>query len=122
MSAKVARLARARTRKLERYLAADERVEKPHEHWDLKLDFGPPPPSGRAVLRLEDVSFGYAGQPPLFSAVTLDVRYSERIAVVGPNGAGKTTLLRLIAGQTPPQRRLSYLAGVISFAANQSRM
>jgi ATPase subunit of ABC transporter with duplicated ATPase domains len=103
MSAKVARLAKARTRKLERYLASDERVEKPREYWGLKLDFGPPPPSGRAVLRLEDVSFGYTGLPPLFSVVTLDVRYSERIAVVGPNGAGKTTLLRLIAGQMLPQ-------------------
>jgi ATP-binding cassette subfamily F protein 3 len=103
MSAKVARLAKARTRKLERYMDSDERVEKPREHWGLKLDFGPPPPSGRAVLRLEDVSFSYAGQSPLFSAVTLDVRYSERLAVVGPNGAGKTTLLRLIAGHMPPQ-------------------
>jgi ATP-binding cassette, subfamily F, member 3 len=103
VSAKVARLAKARTRKLERYMASDERVEKPREHWGLKLDFGPPPPSGRAVLRLEDVSFSYAGQPPLFSEVMLDIRYSERIAVVGPNGAGKTTLLRLIAGQMPPQ-------------------
>jgi ATPase subunit of ABC transporter with duplicated ATPase domains len=103
VSAKVARLAKARTRKLERYLASDERVEKPREYWGLKLDFGPTPSSGRAVLRLEDVSFGYTGLPPLFSAVTLDVRYSERIAVVGPNGAGKTTLLRLIAGQMLPQ-------------------
>jgi ATP-binding cassette subfamily F protein 3 len=112
VSAKVARLAKARTRKLERYLASDKRVEKPREHWGLKLDFGPPPPSGRAVLRLEDVSFGYAGQPPLFSEVTLDVRYSERIAVVGPNGAGKTTLLRLIAGQMPPQ------AGTVRLGVN----
>ena len=103
VSAKVARVAKARTRKLERYLDADERVEKPREHWGLKLDFGPPPPSGRAVLRLENVSFSYAGRAPLFSAVTLDVRYSERLAVVGPNGAGKTTLLRLIAGHMPPQ-------------------
>jgi ATP-binding cassette subfamily F protein 3 len=103
VSAKVARVAKARTRKLERYLDADERVEKPREHWGLKLDFGPPPPSGRAVLRLENVSFSYAGRAPLFSAVTLDVRYSERFAVVGPNGAGKTTLLRLIAGHMPPQ-------------------
>src|SRR5215813_9331224 len=103
VSAKVARLAKTRTRKLERYMASDERVEKPREHWGLKLDFGPSPPSGRVLLRLDDVSFGYAGQPPLCSEVTLDVRDSERIAVVGPNGAGKTTLLRLIAGQMPPQ-------------------
>jgi ATP-binding cassette subfamily F protein 3 len=103
VSAKVARLAKSRAHKLERYMASDERVEKPRTHWGLKLDFGPPPPSGRAVLRLEEVSFGYAGQPSLFSEVTLDVQYGERLAVVGPNGAGKTTLLRLITGQMPLQ-------------------
>lgn len=103
VSAKVARLARSRTHKLERYRASDERVEKPRTHWGLKLDFGPPPPSGRAVLRLEEMSFGYVGYPPLFSAVTLHIQYGERLAVVGPNGAGKTTLLRLITGQMPPQ-------------------
>src|SRR5262249_32315104 len=65
----------------------------------------------RAVLRLEDVSFAYASQPLLFSQVTLDVRYSERIAVVGPNGAGKTTLLRLIAGQMPPPTGMGRLGG-----------
>lgn len=84
-------------------MTSDERVEKPREHWGLKLDFGPPPPSGRAVLRLADVSLSYAGQPLLFRDVTLDVRYGERIAVVGPNGAGKTTLVRLITGQVQPQ-------------------
>jgi ATP-binding cassette, subfamily F, member 3 len=124
VAAKVARLAKSRTRKLERYLASDERVEKPREHWGLKLDFGPPPPSGRAVLRLEDISFGYAGQPPLFSEVTLDVRYSERIAVVGPNGTGKTTLLRLIAGQLPPQAgtvRLESTSAWVSWHRNKRR-
>jgi len=103
VSAKVARLARSRAHKLERYRASDARVEKPRTHWGLKLDFGPPPPSGRAVLRLEEISFGYVGHPPLFSEVTLHVQYGERLAVVGPNGAGKTTLLRLITGQMPPQ-------------------
>ena len=103
VSAKVARLARSRAHKLERYRASDERVEKPRTHWGLKLDFGPPPPSGRAVLQLEEMSFGYVGHPPLFSVVTLHVQDGERLAVVGPNGAGKTTLLRLITGQMPPQ-------------------
>jgi len=55
------------------------------------------------VLRLEEMSFGYVGCPPLFSEVTLHVQHGERLAVVGPNGAGKTTLLRLITGQMPPQ-------------------
>jgi ATP-binding cassette subfamily F protein 3 len=59
LAKKVAKKAKSRERKLERYLESDERVEKPQSRWGLKLDFGPPPPGGRAVLRLEDVSFSY---------------------------------------------------------------
>jgi ATP-binding cassette subfamily F protein 3 len=123
---KVARKARARERKLERYLESDERVDKPTTRWGLKLDFGPPPPGGRAVLRMEDVSFGYPSQDRhkrqetsdkrqatnlgtrgapgscLLSDVSFEVQHGERIALVGPNGAGKTTLLRLIEGRLTP--------------------
>jgi ATP-binding cassette subfamily F protein 3 len=102
VSAKVARLARSRERKLERYLDSDERVEKPRKGWGLKLDFGPPPPGGRAVLSLDDISFAYPGASPLFANVSVDVRYGDRIALIGPNGAGKTTLLRLIEGRLKP--------------------
>jgi ATP-binding cassette subfamily F protein 3 len=122
---KVAKKAKSRERKLERYLESDDRVEKPKTSWNLKLDFGPPPPGGRAVLRLEDVSFAYETAPNaerptkndeyaapsssvlrpssmLLRNVSLEVNHGERVALVGPNGAGKTTLLRLIAGTLQP--------------------
>jgi ATP-binding cassette subfamily F protein 3 len=102
-SKKVAQKARARERKLERFLASDERVDKPKQHWNLKLDFGPAPPSGRAVLRVENVGFAYRSGEALLQHVSFDVQYGERIALVGPNGAGKTTLLRLLQGQLAPQ-------------------
>jgi ATPase subunit of ABC transporter with duplicated ATPase domains len=60
ISAKVARIAKSRERKLERYLDEEERVDRPRGTWGLRLDFGPPPPGGRAVLRVEDVSFAYS--------------------------------------------------------------
>jgi ABC-2 type transport system ATP-binding protein len=78
-------------------MESDERVQKPQQKWWLKLDFGPPPASGRAVLRVEDVEFAYPGRPPLLTEVSFDVQYGERIALVGPNGAGKTTLLKILA-------------------------
>ncbi len=116
LSKKVARKARVRERKLERYLESDERVEKPRQHWGLKLDFGEPPQGGRAVLRLEDLAFSYPGTedgPPLLADVSFEVDYGERVALVGPNGAGKTTLLRLIAGKLTPSRgRVRLGAGV----------
>ena len=48
------------------------------------------------MLRLEEVSAGYAGFQALFN-VSLEVRPGESVAVIGPNGAGKTTLLRTIS-------------------------
>jgi ATP-binding cassette subfamily F protein 3 len=132
---KVAKKAKSRERKLERYLESDERVEKPKSSWNLKLDFGPPPPGGRAVLRVEEITFSYYTDPdnerpktedersepssfvvrrssPLLKDVSFEVAYKERLALVGPNGAGKTTLLRLIAGQLQPQ------AGIVKLGAN----
>ncbi len=99
---KVAAKARARERKLDRYMASDERVEKPRTSWGLRLDFGDAPAGGRAVLAVEDVTFGYPDAPELLHDVTFEVWHGERLAIVGPNGGGKTTLLRLISGELVP--------------------
>jgi len=97
-----AAVAKSRERKLERFVESDDRVERPKLRWPINLDFGPPPPGGRALLRLEDVGFAYPGALPLFEHVSFEVRYGQRLALVGPNGAGKTTLLRLIEGRLQP--------------------
>ncbi|HUZ00579.1 MAG TPA: ABC-F family ATP-binding cassette domain-containing protein [Thermomicrobiaceae bacterium] len=102
LARKKAGLAKSRERKLERFLADDARVDKPRPQWELKLDFGPPPPGGDAVLELTNVGFGYPGDPPLFSGLNLQLQHGERLALVGPNGAGKTTLLRIIEGALAP--------------------
>jgi ATP-binding cassette subfamily F protein 3 len=78
----------------------------------MKLDFGPAPASGRAVVRVEDLRFAYPAGPELFNGVDLELWHGERVALVGPNGAGKSTLLRLIAGQLTPA------TGTIRLGAN----
>ena len=112
VAAKQARMAKARERKLERYLTSDERVERPRQRWGLKLDFGAPPAGGRAVLGVEGLRFAYPGGPELFGGLDLELWHGERVALVGPNGAGKSTLLRLIAGELEPQ------GGAVRLGAN----
>jgi ATP-binding cassette, subfamily F, member 3 len=112
VSDKLSRAAKARERKLDRYLDADERVEKPRGHWAMKLDFGPAPASGRAVLRVEGLHFAYPEGPELFGGLELELWHGERVALVGPNGAGKSTLLKLIAGRLTPN------SGTIRLGAN----
>ena len=97
-----AAVAKSRERKLERYLASDERVERPSARWPMNLRFGPPPSGSQALLAMEDVSFAYADGPPLLEHVSFELRYGQRLALTGPNGAGKTTLLRLISGELEP--------------------
>jgi ATP-binding cassette subfamily F protein 3 len=108
---KVAKKARSREKKLERYAESDERVEKPPLSWQMKMTFEGIPTSGKDVLVLEDVSLGYGGAP-LLADVSLTLRQGERIALVGPNGSGKTTLLRGVTGELAP------LAGRVRLGAN----
>jgi ATP-binding cassette, subfamily F, member 3 len=86
--------------RLEKMLNED-RIEKPRQSWQMKLDLSQAPTSGRDVVVMDELSIGY-DPVVLLSDINLDVRYGQRIALIGPNGAGKTTLLRTIAGALPP--------------------
>ncbi|MCL1985577.1 MAG: energy-coupling factor ABC transporter ATP-binding protein [Betaproteobacteria bacterium] len=55
------------------------------------------------ILALEDIAFGYAGRPALFTGLYFTLRRQEHIGLYGPNGSGKTTLLRLMMGLETPQ-------------------
>ncbi len=111
LAKKVAKKAKSREKKLDRYLESDERVEKPKQGWQMKVEFGDLPESGKDVLRLEKVSVGY-GERVLLRDLTLSVRLGERIAVIGENGTGKSTLIKTIVGQLAP------LSGEIRLGAN----
>ncbi len=108
---KVAKKAKSREKKLDRYLESDDRVDKPKQGWQMKVDFGDLPESGKDVLRLDSVSVGY-GKQVLLREVTFSIRNGERIALIGENGTGKSTLIKTIVGSLPP------LAGEIRLGAN----
>lgn len=99
---KVARKALSRDKKLRRYLESDERLEKPRQSWQMKLEFETPEHLSQQVLILEDLAVGYPGRAPLVQGLSMSVRSGARLVITGPNGGGKTTLLRTIAGELPP--------------------
>jgi ATP-binding cassette subfamily F protein 3 len=99
---KVAKKAKSRQSKLERYVTSNERVEKPKKGWQIKLDFNQTEHLGKQVLTISNLTLGYPGDEPLLSGINLNVKANQRIAFTGPNGAGKTTLLRAIAGTLTP--------------------
>ena len=81
-------------------LMTEDRIEKPKQNWQMKLDFGAPAHQSKDVLITENLSVGY--DQALLSNVNLTIRAGQRIALTGPNGTGKTTLIRTIAGKLPP--------------------
>ncbi len=87
-------------KRIERLLG-EEHIDKPALSWEMKIEFGDTPSSGRDVIVMENLSVGY-GELVLLRDLNLTLRHGSRTALIGPNGSGKTTLLRTIAEHIPP--------------------
>ncbi|HVF53936.1 MAG TPA: ABC-F family ATP-binding cassette domain-containing protein [Actinomycetota bacterium] len=99
-----------------------ERVDAPRRtRKTMNLTFPPPPRSGRVMIELASIRFGY-GETPVYTSLDLVVERGEKVALVGPNGAGKSTLLKLLAGVLTPQggdRKLGHNVALGYFAQHQ---
>ena len=49
-----------------------------------------------ATIRIEDVSFGYSPENPLFNGLNMEFEGGKVSAIVGATGSGKTTILSLL--------------------------
>jgi len=78
-----------------------ERIEIPLEEPVPHFTFPQPPPSGRTVVDVQDLSMQY-GEKRVLQNVNFTIDRGDRIALVGVNGAGKSTLIRLLSGQESP--------------------
>ncbi|MBU0750024.1 ATP-binding cassette domain-containing protein [Patescibacteria group bacterium] len=73
-----------------------------------------------AVLRFEDVSFGYGHNHPILEEVAFTIRKGMKVTVMGQNGAGKSTIFKLIEGEyTPDDGNIQIPRGVTIATAKQ---
>ncbi|MEP7162927.1 MAG: ATP-binding cassette domain-containing protein, partial [Candidatus Moraniibacteriota bacterium] len=99
----------AMARSLEKRLTRLDTVAKPFERLPLAFELLLAKFAGKPVVRLSRVVLGY---PDGFKtkAITLELPFTERVALLGMNGAGKSTLLKTLTGILPP------LSGKITLA------
>ncbi|MGD0174573.1 MAG: ribosomal protection-like ABC-F family protein [Anaerolineales bacterium] len=98
----------------------EDRIDKPRQDWQMKLEFDPAETGGNDVLSLDDLAVGY-GENILLANMNLRIRRGARVVLTGANGSGKTTLLRTVAGTIPPLAgRVRLGAGVrVGFMAQE---
>ncbi|MBN4064150.1 ABC-F family ATP-binding cassette domain-containing protein [Dehalococcoides mccartyi] len=97
----IARRAKTRESKLERFEASGSRVEKPGQQWKMKLDLNSVSRSGDLLIRADSVRAGY-DRHTVYESLDVELRYGERIALMGSNGSGKSTLFKLIRADITP--------------------
>ncbi len=108
--------AKATKQQLERL----EEVEKPWQAWDLRFTIDRAPRSASVVAAFDGavVSRGRF----LLGPVDLEVRWTDRLAVVGRNGSGKSTLLDAMLGRLEPSDgRILLGSGVVVGELDQGR-
>jgi ABC-type multidrug transport system fused ATPase/permease subunit len=80
----------------------------------------------RGEINYSNVTFGYDRENPVLKDVNLQIRPSEKVALVGPTGAGKTTMINLLCRFYDPQQGTITLDGVdlkkLSLKSLRSRM
>ena len=61
-------------------------------------------PKNGAAIEIENLSFGFIPEKPVFKNFSLKIGGQEKVALTGKSGAGKSVLLALIAGLIQPDK------------------
>lgn len=70
------------------------------------------PETCRGNLSLDAASFSYNDDIVALSAINLNIKPGERVAIIGSVGSGKSTMIKLLSGLYKPTEGRSFLDGV----------
>ena len=62
------------------------------------------------IVQYKDIHKSF-GDTHVLKGINLDIRPSEKIAIIGPSGSGKTTIIRLLMTLEEPTKGDIYVAG-----------
>ncbi|MFH2060453.1 MAG: ATP-binding cassette domain-containing protein [Pseudomonadota bacterium] len=96
--ARLANMVQSRIKTLEKNKVND----KLQKLKNLDFSFNYLPFSGKQLMMVEDLCFGWQKETPLIQSLTFNVYPEDRIAIIGQNGKGKTTLLKLLNADLNP--------------------
>ncbi len=114
------RQARSRQKRLDR-LDEVVRLDDPES---FRLGLGYSGRSGRQVIIFDQVTRSF-DEKNVFSDLSFEINWGNRVALIGPNGAGKTTLLKMISGHLAPSAgtiRLGPAVKVLYFSQEQEQL
>ncbi|XP_046559186.1 ATP-binding cassette sub-family F member 3-like [Haliotis rubra] len=60
------------------------------------------------ILQLDELTFYYCKDQPIFNKICINANMDSRICIVGDNGAGKTTLLKILLGDLEPVKGIRH--------------
>jgi len=80
-----------------------ERAARREQLGQVQMEVSEAAKSGRKVIDVENVAFGY-GDDLLIEDFSTTIFRGDRIGLIGPNGSGKSTLLKLMLGELQPDR------------------
>ena len=96
-----ARQATSRLKLIDKLKPEDIQPSSRQYPW-IRFEFDEKSKLHRQAVEIENLSFGYESDKPIFENQTLTIKAGEKIAIIGENGVGKTTLLKLLMGELKP--------------------
>ncbi|XP_065566867.1 ATP-binding cassette sub-family F member 1-like [Artemia franciscana] len=83
---------------------APELLQKIKKNYAVSFSFPATSDLRSPVLEIDQVTFGWVPERPLFEEIDLSLGMKSRVAIMGLNGVGKSTFLKILTGEETPQK------------------